>query len=227
MARDRRKRNSITREEIVTAGFELFESGDSELSLRRLAARIGAAPMSLYAHFGSKEELLDAIADRVLGELNATDPATVASNWLDAATERALRHLDVLQRHPWAVPLLLSRPYPGEEAASAGETYLRLLAGGIPEPELAAAFTALLAQLYGAAAFLTMPATTPHAQSRGEVTDRIRRETSFEQTAAVSESLAAYGSPAHLRRAVRALLAGFSSQLTDPDERSAARNDTP
>ena len=75
----RRRRNSITRDEVIDAAFALYETGAAEVTLRQVAARIGASPMSLYAHIETKEDLLDAVADRVLAELDARP--TMRTNW--------------------------------------------------------------------------------------------------------------------------------------------------
>lgn len=43
-------------------------------SFRKLAARLGCEPMSLYHHHASKAHLLDALLDRVIGELPVPPP---------------------------------------------------------------------------------------------------------------------------------------------------------
>lgn len=204
----RRRRNSITREEIVTAAFELYEAGSADVGLRAVAARIGAAPMSLYAQIATKEDLLDAVADRALAELDTTG-SDETGDWLDDLTSRALRHLDLLLAHPWAVPILLARPHSGPAAARSGETYLRLLRRELDAPSSAVAFTALLALIYGTAAFLTAEGSGTPALSRDQVAVRIRDTPHLEHTAHLAAELADYGSPRHCRRAIRALLTGF------------------
>ena len=50
------------------------EDGLPAFSFRKLAARLGCEPMSLYHHHPSKAHLLDALLDRVIGELPAPPP---------------------------------------------------------------------------------------------------------------------------------------------------------
>ncbi|WP_187432726.1 TetR/AcrR family transcriptional regulator [Agromyces mariniharenae] len=205
----RRRRNSLRRDEIVDAAFELFEEGATDVSLRSVAARIGASPMGLYAHIATKADLLDAVADRVLAELPGPDDGT--GDWIDAGVDRAAAHLAVLTAHAWAVPVLLARPNPGPAAAMAGEHYLRTFARGLDPHTAAVAFTATLAVVYGTAAFTTAAGHSPDAQERDEVVGRIRDVEGLPHTAAAAETLADYGSEEQFRRSVRALLTGLTA----------------
>lgn len=206
----RRRRNSLSRDEIVTAAFAMFEEGASDISLRTVAARIGASPMGLYAHIATKGDLLDAVADRVLAEL--PDAAAASGGWLDTIADRAVAHLEVLMRHPWAVPILLARPNPGPMAARVGESYLRLLGRGMDPAAAAIAFLSLLALVYGTAAFTSAPQRSLDAQARDDVVERIRHAAGeLDHTARVADVLAEYGAEAQVRRSVRALVAGLAA----------------
>ena len=56
--------------QIVTAAVEIFEeSGLDAVSMRSVAARLGVSPVPLYSRIGNKEALVEAIADRMLGDL--------------------------------------------------------------------------------------------------------------------------------------------------------------
>ncbi|HEX6393540.1 MAG TPA: TetR family transcriptional regulator [Acidimicrobiales bacterium] len=55
-------------EEIVTAAVEIFrESGLEAVSMRSVSSRLGVSPVPLYSRVGNKEALVEAIADRLLG----------------------------------------------------------------------------------------------------------------------------------------------------------------
>jgi len=55
----------LTRERIITAAATIIDAeGLEAVSTRRLAAELGVQGPSLYHHFGNKEEILDAVADR-------------------------------------------------------------------------------------------------------------------------------------------------------------------
>jgi AcrR family transcriptional regulator len=103
--RVRRRRNSLTLEEVVTAGIELAERrGSAGLSLRAVAACIGASPMSIYNHVTSRTELELAMLERVTEEVDHTATAADAGARLHARF-RALH--DRFARARWALLLLV------------------------------------------------------------------------------------------------------------------------
>jgi TetR/AcrR family transcriptional regulator, tetracycline repressor protein len=56
-----------TRSEVVDKAAELLdEYGIADLTMRRLARELGVTPGALYWHFADKQELLGAVADRIL-----------------------------------------------------------------------------------------------------------------------------------------------------------------
>ena len=65
-------RGRLTLERIETEALALIESeGLDAFSFRGLSKRLGCEPMSLYHHYASKAALMDALVDRVVGELPA------------------------------------------------------------------------------------------------------------------------------------------------------------
>jgi AcrR family transcriptional regulator len=77
--------------------------GLAALTIRKLATEVHAPPMSLYAHFTSKEQLLDLMFDRVVQRLF---PAHGGSTW-QREVETAARHArSLLHAHPHWTPLL-------------------------------------------------------------------------------------------------------------------------
>ncbi|MCA0332255.1 MAG: TetR/AcrR family transcriptional regulator [Actinobacteria bacterium] len=84
--------------------------GVDGLSMRRLAAELGAGAMSLYHYVANKDELLDAMIDVVFGEIELPPED---DDWQDAMRRRSRSARDVLARHPWAIALMESRTTPG------------------------------------------------------------------------------------------------------------------
>jgi AcrR family transcriptional regulator len=74
--------------------------GLARLSMRRLAAELGVAAMSLYYHVPNKDRLLDGMIDVVFGEI---EPPSLEVDWKTAMRRRALSTREALRRHPWAV----------------------------------------------------------------------------------------------------------------------------
>lgn len=200
----RRRRNSLSRQEIADAALaELAERGFAGLTVRSVAARMEAAPMSLYNHVRSRDEIIDLATDAVLARLD------LDLDRHEPIVQLALRHLTLLRRHPWAIPALLARPYPGEAAARIGETYLEAAArAGAPPAVQAKALMGVLALVYGTAGFVVPRAD---AQAAGEVAERIRSvdEAAFPRSAAAAADLGGYGDPAVFAETVRALLRGL------------------
>lgn len=211
--RPRRARNSLTRAEIVAAAREVLrDSGAAGFTIRAVGERLGASAMSLYTHVSSKEELLDVALDDVLLELVpalADDPARPAADILLGFAEA---HLALLRAHPWAVPVLLSRPLPGPGATAVGERYFAAaLRGGASPLQAVEVFTGVVAVVYGAAGFLVEPGPASGGQRRDEVDERMLASLSaeFPATATVMPHLMTYGSDAQLRGILRALIDGL------------------
>jgi len=98
------QRRRLDRERIVDAALEVVdEVGLAGLNMRRLAVQVGTKPMSLYRHIANKEALLDAIAERVVGDLTIPDLTTGDPFGSAMGVVRAFR--SKLLEHPNALPL--------------------------------------------------------------------------------------------------------------------------
>lgn len=73
MITPRQRRHANTKQAILQTALELVaEKGLDKLSLREIARRVDYSPAGLYEYFGSKEEILLALARQGNGRLNAT-----------------------------------------------------------------------------------------------------------------------------------------------------------
>jgi AcrR family transcriptional regulator len=99
----------LSRDRIVAAATDLLDAeGLEAVSTRRLAAVLGVSGPSLYNHFASKDELLDAIADAVTADV---DVAVFArADWCDALRTWARSYRRALAAHPHIVPHLARGP---------------------------------------------------------------------------------------------------------------------
>jgi AcrR family transcriptional regulator len=135
-------RETLTRDQIVDAGVRILdEEGLDALSMRRLGKELGAGATSLYWHVRNKDELLDLIVDRIIGEVvdELGEPQGWRA-WMRAAAP-ALRR--VLLRHRGVAPIMGERPTFGPNAIQALEDVLTALRadGFAPLPALLAATT--------------------------------------------------------------------------------------
>ncbi|WP_434438913.1 TetR/AcrR family transcriptional regulator [Lentzea sp. E54] len=91
----------LSREAIVRKAMEMLdEHGMQKLSMRKLAAELGAAPMSLYWHVPTKDALIELCLDEVYGEFGLPDPDGDWETEVRGMMHR-LRHLAL--KHPWWV----------------------------------------------------------------------------------------------------------------------------
>lgn len=98
-----RARRGVEKSEILQAAFDLFaEVGEASFSIRKVAAIVGVDPMTVLHHFGSKDELLRAIADYGLRTVEM--PAATA-NWRDDLRAVGNAYRTLAQHHPRVFPL--------------------------------------------------------------------------------------------------------------------------
>ncbi|WP_028937067.1 TetR/AcrR family transcriptional regulator [Pseudonocardia spinosispora] len=123
----RRAWGSLAREDIVAAAVELARAeGIDALTVRRLAAEIGAGRMSLYRHIPSKDALLDLVANAI-AESHVIPEQALTGPW-----EQRLRHLahsmrEQLKCYPGFAELVMTRGNHGPGGLSIVETILDIL----------------------------------------------------------------------------------------------------
>ena len=89
----RLRRGQLSRERVLTAALGLVErEGAGALSMRRVAAEIGTAPMSLYRHVRDKADLVDGVIALALrglstGPFEGADWSDRARSWMQALRE--------------------------------------------------------------------------------------------------------------------------------------------
>ncbi|MFC5289440.1 TetR/AcrR family transcriptional regulator [Actinokineospora guangxiensis] len=111
----RGRRPGLTADAVVAAGIELAdEAGLAELSMRRVAERLGVGTMSLYTYVQNKADLVAAMRDQVVGEVAVPDRD---GDWRVELTAYAHGLWDLMHRHPW----LLGTPI-AHELAGPNET---------------------------------------------------------------------------------------------------------
>lgn len=125
-----RSAEPLTLERILDAAERIADTeGLDALSMRRLGAELGAGATTLYWHIRNKDELLDLLVDRVIGEILAD--VQPAEGWRAEMTEAAHACRRVLLRHPAIAITLGSRPTFGPNLVAALERMIgRLRAAG-------------------------------------------------------------------------------------------------
>ena len=146
--KDPRRRRPLTRERVLRAAVALADRhGVESLTMRRLGGKLGVEAMALYKHVANKDEILDGIAELVVGEIEI--PAA-GSEWRTAMRQRAVSARRVLKRHPWAIGLMESRGSSGPATLRYVDAVLGTLRGGGFSVEMAThAFWLLDSYVYG------------------------------------------------------------------------------
>lgn len=137
----------LTRDRVVDVAIELADRhGLRALSMRALGRALGVEAMSLYNHVRDKDDLLAAMADRVLSTIEL--PA--GPDWRAATRARLLSAHAAFLAHGWVSALLLARPLPGEAARRYREATADVLrSAGFPDPLATRAWATLEAYLHG------------------------------------------------------------------------------
>jgi AcrR family transcriptional regulator len=137
--------------------------------MRRIATELGAAPMSLYRHVRSKDELLVSMMDSVLGEDPL--PARPPRDWRAQLELSSRMQWQGFRRHPWLAPALsMTRPQLIPNGMRHTEWALRALDGlGLTLQEMMQAHMALFNQVRGLA--LNLEAEAQAEQDSGLTND--------------------------------------------------------
>lgn len=129
----------------------LDREGLDGISMRRVAERLGTGPATLYQHVADKEELLEELLDRIMGEVELPRPDP--DDW-QTPLKQALRSLRaVLVAHRDIAYVTLGRVPTGPNMLAGAEAMLSILhVGGVPAP-VAAYSIDMLALFVGAVAY--------------------------------------------------------------------------
>jgi AcrR family transcriptional regulator len=96
------RRPRFSREEIAAAALRIADTeGFEALSMRRLAAELGAGTMTLYHYIRTKDELLTLLNDAVMAEVVVPPEIGLPTDWRAALTLIADRTRASFQNHPW------------------------------------------------------------------------------------------------------------------------------
>lgn len=132
----------LDRDRIVGAAITLADDGGlAAVSLRSVAAALGAGPMRLYGHVTTKDELLELMVDRIYGEIVLIGPAD--GDWRQASALIASRFREAALEHEWLVDLLGGRPHQGPGALAFIELWLAALDRGSAFADIDAVLDAL------------------------------------------------------------------------------------
>lgn len=171
----------LTRERIVVAALDVIDDeGLAAVTMRRVADALGVQAPSLYNHVRSKEELLDAVAESVMQQVDASGFERLA--WREALEAWAWSYYEALVAHPNLVPHLAAAFGRLDTAlARADQVYAGLLTHGWTPSRATRIAAAIRYAVYGAAlgsfasGFSLKAAQFPHLQDVPRLRDASTR----------------------------------------------------
>ena len=165
---------TLDTDSIERAALDLIdETGLDGLTMRALGRRLGVDPTAVYRYYRSKDELLDALVDRVFTERpregQQPQPPPEEPDWRDVARRACQGMRRGLLAHAALVPLAVFRPPRAGGTLTGIEGLLgALLGAGFDQRETAAAYHTLLYYTLGHAAL-----EAPYAQMGDEEANAI------------------------------------------------------
>lgn len=141
----------------------LDEVGLPDLSMRRLAAELDVQPSALYWHFENKQELLAAVADRIVARIPIHSSVAAALPARLLLTARGIR--DALLSYRDGAEVVMSTSALGLGAARAQEAIVEAL--GVDVPDSARRDEAAAAILQFVLGHTTLLQQRMHAESHG------------------------------------------------------------
>jgi AcrR family transcriptional regulator len=136
----------------VDAALDIVDrEGLDALTMRTVAHALGTGPASLYAHVGSKEQLIELVVERVIGEVRFVGEPDQA-RWAEQIKETARDMRRVFGSHGDLARASFGRIPMGENAMRAAEGMMAVLrAGGLSDRVTALAVDLLSLYVMGVA----------------------------------------------------------------------------
>lgn len=150
-ARDTAPSIRLTRDRIVGATLDVIDRGGlGAVTMRRVADELAVQAPSLYNHFRSKDELLDAVAESVMQRVDVS--GFERASWRDALELWAWSYYEALVAHPNLVPhLAVAFGRLDTALARADQVYAGLLGYGWTPSRATRIAAAIRYAVYGAA----------------------------------------------------------------------------
>ncbi|MGW3241537.1 TetR/AcrR family transcriptional regulator [Streptomyces sp. NPDC001070] len=171
--RRRIPRNTLNPDRILDAAVALLDRhGPEAFTMRALAQELGVGTMAVYSHFRGKDEIIDAVNEQLLGEIELPPDSGAPREQL---IELCVGVYRLFSEHPSALQLLTSRPLRGDEAIAVIDRMLCLLcATGLDPAAAARAQVALMQYTVGAALWAVRRKRAECEEAAAGLRERIR-----------------------------------------------------
>ncbi|MFI8568405.1 TetR/AcrR family transcriptional regulator [Rhodococcus sp. NPDC078407] len=116
----------LTRTAVVDAALDVaYRHGLDSLTIRKIATELNVSPMAIYWHVKNKDELLDAMGDRVCQELELTGDSSAP--WWEQLGTVLEDFMRALRAHPGAADIAVPRMLFSPNSREAMEVALKAL----------------------------------------------------------------------------------------------------
>lgn len=200
----------ISVDDVLSTGLRIADAeGLDAVSMRRIADELGVGAMTIYSYVGSKQDLLDGLASRVLDALPADDPVT--DTWQERL-ELLAHHLHVaLREHPGVAQVVASRGGPIPALDRFRETMLRILDDAGFAPDRAVRVLSALAAYTAGFAHVEQYRADTELEAEAQRLRRLPRD-EFPRLSASADAYAGHVSQDAFTLGLRAFVAGLDSE---------------
>jgi AcrR family transcriptional regulator len=173
--RQRRERGSISVDEIINGAFDVAaEVSVDGLSMPLLAKHLDVGVTSIYWYFRKKDDLLNAMTDRALGQYDFATPFVEGQDWRESLRAHARKMRQTFRDNPILCDLILIRGTFGREATQAAFQKLEkaiavLVEAGLSAEDAFDTYSSISVHTQGVAVLERL-----HAKSSGDESPRNR-----------------------------------------------------
>ncbi|CRZ15342.1 TetR/AcrR family transcriptional regulator [Mycolicibacterium neworleansense] len=177
--RRRRERGSISVDEILSGAFEIAEEVSIDnLSMPQLARHLDVGVTSIYWYFRRKDELLDAMTERVLLDYDMSVLSMEAGTWRESLRAHAHRMRAMFANNPIMCDLILIRGTRGLPAARSALEKIEqpvavLVAAGMTAKQAFDTYTAISVLVRSSAVLQRLQSRTAEVQFPREYWEQV------------------------------------------------------
>lgn len=111
-AKRRARHEALSKDAIATAALRLIDrDGLAAFSTRKLGRELGCEAMAIYWYYKSKDDLLDAVVDKLMESIAVIVTSREGDDWLAVLRDVAHAYRRLAHDHPNAFPLLATRRF--------------------------------------------------------------------------------------------------------------------
>jgi AcrR family transcriptional regulator len=221
--------------DILDAAFEVAEQVSIDnLNMPLVAKHLNVPVTSVYWHFRRKEELLDAMAGRALGEFNFATPFIEVKSWRDSLRNHARKMRRAFLDNPVLCDLILVRGSFGQEPLHAALVELEksvesLVKAGFSPQDAVDTYAAVALHTRGSAILERVREKTRSPKSGGKSAQKPRNVLDAETLPVLAElatkgPLTAFGHEANFEYILDCILDRAGQRLAETPRRRAPRS---